>query len=169
MARGMKFRIEEEEGLYYPCSENKDADQLCGYRLFTHMLKVGFLITRLILNKCTLGHTSRTKSNYLHREKLVRCFLKLGSYAQFAPGCKFASVSYAPRVKCWPCERFFLRISTRVQICTICSYFRVRPPGGSTAIPRSICSVSKFIGALVMRKDLQCGMDGVSWSDRRRL
>ena len=32
MARGLKFRIYEVEGLYYPCSENKDADQLCGYR-----------------------------------------------------------------------------------------------------------------------------------------
>ena len=32
MARGLKFRIEEVEGLYYPCSENKGADQLHGYR-----------------------------------------------------------------------------------------------------------------------------------------
>ena len=31
MARGLKFRIKEEEGLYYPCSENKGADQLHGY------------------------------------------------------------------------------------------------------------------------------------------
>ena len=29
MARGLKFRIKIEEGLYYPCSENtEDADQL---------------------------------------------------------------------------------------------------------------------------------------------
>ena len=27
-ARSLKFRIYEEEGLYYPCSENKGADQL---------------------------------------------------------------------------------------------------------------------------------------------
>ena len=27
-ARSMKFRIQEEEKLYYPCSENKGADQL---------------------------------------------------------------------------------------------------------------------------------------------
>ena len=26
MARGLKFRILEVEGLYYPCSENKGAD-----------------------------------------------------------------------------------------------------------------------------------------------
>ena len=32
MARGLKFRIKEVEGLNYLCSENKDADQLCGYR-----------------------------------------------------------------------------------------------------------------------------------------
>ena len=32
MARGLKFRIQEEEGLYYLCSENKGADQLRGYR-----------------------------------------------------------------------------------------------------------------------------------------
>ena len=31
-ARGLKFRIKEVEGLYYPCSENKGADQLRGYR-----------------------------------------------------------------------------------------------------------------------------------------
>ena len=32
MARGMKFRIKEVEGVYYLCSENKGADQLRGYR-----------------------------------------------------------------------------------------------------------------------------------------
>ena len=30
MARGLKFWIEKIEGLYYLCSENKDADQLRG-------------------------------------------------------------------------------------------------------------------------------------------
>ena len=29
MARGMKIRTYKEENLYYPCSENKGADQLC--------------------------------------------------------------------------------------------------------------------------------------------
>ena len=33
MARGLKFPIQKVEGLYYPCSENKDADQLRGYRV----------------------------------------------------------------------------------------------------------------------------------------
>ena len=32
MARGLKIWIEEVEGLYYQCSENKGADQLRGYR-----------------------------------------------------------------------------------------------------------------------------------------
>ena len=32
IARGLKFRIYEVEGLYYLCSENKGADQLRGYR-----------------------------------------------------------------------------------------------------------------------------------------
>ena len=32
MARGLKFRIQKVEGLYYLCSENKDANQLRGYR-----------------------------------------------------------------------------------------------------------------------------------------
>ena len=32
IARGLEFRIQKVEGLYYPCSENKGADQLRGYR-----------------------------------------------------------------------------------------------------------------------------------------
>ena len=32
MARGLKFRIKELEGLYYLFGENKGADQLRGYR-----------------------------------------------------------------------------------------------------------------------------------------
>ena len=32
MDRSLKFRIKKVEGLYYLCSENKGADQLCGYR-----------------------------------------------------------------------------------------------------------------------------------------
>ena len=31
LARGLKFRIKEVEGLYYLCSENKGADQLRSY------------------------------------------------------------------------------------------------------------------------------------------
>ena len=32
MARGLEFQINVGEGLYNPCSENKGADQLRGYR-----------------------------------------------------------------------------------------------------------------------------------------
>ena len=44
MARGLKFRIQKVEGLYYPCSENKGADQLRSYpeadlRLFFRIYK----------------------------------------------------------------------------------------------------------------------------------
>ena len=30
-ARSLECRMLEEEGLYYPCIENKGADQLCSY------------------------------------------------------------------------------------------------------------------------------------------
>ena len=53
MARGLKFRIQEVEGLYYLCSENKDADQLRGNReadlrlCFRICKKADFLTMRL--------------------------------------------------------------------------------------------------------------------------
>ena len=36
MARGLNFRFKEVEGLHYLCSENKGADQLCGYFVFAY-------------------------------------------------------------------------------------------------------------------------------------
>ena len=45
-ARSLKFRIEEEEEVYYLCSENKDADQLRGYREAD--LRLYFRICRLL-------------------------------------------------------------------------------------------------------------------------
>ena len=47
MARGLKFRIQKVEGLYYLFSENKGADQLRGYgeadlRLCFHICKTRF-------------------------------------------------------------------------------------------------------------------------------
>ena len=47
MARDLKFQIYEVEGLYYPCSENKGADQLRGYheadlRLCFRICKIRF-------------------------------------------------------------------------------------------------------------------------------
>ena len=55
-ARDLHFRILEEEVLYYPCSENKGADQLRGYReaglrlCFRICKNVGFLMHRLKSN-----------------------------------------------------------------------------------------------------------------------
>ena len=53
-ARSLKLQIYGEEEVYYPCSENKGADQLRGYReadlrlLFSHIQIVDFLMRRLI-------------------------------------------------------------------------------------------------------------------------
>ena len=55
MAIGLKFQIKEVEGLYYPCSENKAADQLrsvtaqliCVF-VFAYTESRFFLMTRLI-------------------------------------------------------------------------------------------------------------------------
>ena len=46
-ARSLKFRIQEEEELYYPSSENKGADQLRGYRETD--LRLCFRICRLLV------------------------------------------------------------------------------------------------------------------------
>ena len=46
-ARSLKFRIYEEGELYYPCSENKDTDQLRGYREAD--LRLCFRICRLLV------------------------------------------------------------------------------------------------------------------------
>ena len=60
MARGLKFRIQKVEGLYYPCSENRGADQLRGHceadlcLCFRIMQKAGYLTTRLICISCAV-------------------------------------------------------------------------------------------------------------------
>ena len=46
-ARSLKFRIQVEEELYYPSSENKGADQLRGYREAD--LRLCFRICRLLV------------------------------------------------------------------------------------------------------------------------
>ena len=70
MARSLKFWIEKVEGLYYPCSENKGADQLRGYheadlRLcfricksrFSHNEAHLYLYYVRNLSNCKIGHT----------------------------------------------------------------------------------------------------------------
>ena len=49
-ARSLKFWIYEVEGLYYPCSENKAADQLRGYREAD--LRLCFRLGRLFVFPC---------------------------------------------------------------------------------------------------------------------
>ena len=46
-AGSLKFRIYKEEKVYYPCSENKGADQLRGYREAD--LRLCFRICRLLV------------------------------------------------------------------------------------------------------------------------
>ena len=62
VARGLKFCIKEVDVLYYPSSENKDADQLRGY----HMQNVGFLTRRL-----NYGNKP-AHSPTLHKRKITR-------------------------------------------------------------------------------------------------
>ena len=47
MARDLKFRIKEVGELYYLCSENKGADQLCGYS--TADLRLYFCICKKLV------------------------------------------------------------------------------------------------------------------------
>ena len=47
MARGLKFRIEKVEELYYLCGENKGTDQLRGYREAD--LRVCFRICKMLV------------------------------------------------------------------------------------------------------------------------
>ena len=49
-ARSLKFRTYEEEEVYYPCSENKGADQLRGY--CEADLRLCFCICRLLVFPC---------------------------------------------------------------------------------------------------------------------
>ena len=51
IARSLKFRTKEEERLYYPCSENKGADQLRGYR--EAGLRLCFRLCRLLVFLCS--------------------------------------------------------------------------------------------------------------------
>ena len=50
MVRGLKFWVYKEEELYYPCSENKGADQLCSYCEADQRLR--FRLCRLLFFPC---------------------------------------------------------------------------------------------------------------------
>ena len=65
IVRGLKFRIQKEEGLYYLCSENKGADQLCGY--CTADLRLCFRICKKPFFSHDAAHIDPTIQNgYLH-------------------------------------------------------------------------------------------------------
>ena len=49
MATGLKFRIKEEEGMYYLCIENNGAVHLCGYR--TDYLGIRFCLSKIQVSR----------------------------------------------------------------------------------------------------------------------
>ena len=60
-ARSLKFRIKEEEELYYPCSENKGADQLRSY--CEADLRLCFRLGRLLVFPCGSSYRSEALSD----------------------------------------------------------------------------------------------------------
>ena len=64
MARGLKFRIRKVEGLYYPCSENKGADQLRGYREADLRLCIG--ICKMLVSH-DAAHMYSTVQGFFHQ------------------------------------------------------------------------------------------------------
>ena len=53
MVKGWKFWIYKVEELYYPCSENKGADQLCSY--CEADLRLCFRLCRLFVFPCSVS------------------------------------------------------------------------------------------------------------------
>ena len=94
VARDLKFWIQQVEGLYYLCSENKGADQLCSYlRLCFH-----------IYAKCRFPHFAAqfTRNNL--------CFNAFLNWATSWGNLLFA---YANKQRCWSAEHLcWLMIST---------------------------------------------------------
>ena len=86
MARGLKFWIKEGEGLNYPCSENKDADQFRGYREAD---------LRLCFRICKKQVFSRCGSlNGIQQTKLTLDLLPCVSDPKtLTPACKMAESS----------------------------------------------------------------------------
>ena len=67
MAREIELWIKEEEGLYYLCSENNGADQLCGYRAAD--LRLCFCICKKqVFSSCSLYYTLRKHAHALCRD-----------------------------------------------------------------------------------------------------
>ena len=66
MARGLKFQIHKVEGLYYPCSENKGADQLRGtIRVAKTKALISFAVTAKLICVFVFAYT---KIRFCHDE-----------------------------------------------------------------------------------------------------
>ena len=82
IARGLKFRIYESEGLHYLCSENKGADQFRGHReadlrlCFRICKKAGFLMTELICKHDRLAQLDSNPIQLLFQKKMKVMMIK---------------------------------------------------------------------------------------------
>ena len=63
LVRGLKFCLKVEEALNYPCSENKGADQLRGYREAD--LRLCFLLCRLLVFPCGGSYINMIRHTFL--------------------------------------------------------------------------------------------------------
>ena len=82
IARGLKFQIQKEEGFYYPCSENKGADQLRGYReadlrLCFHMGKCLFSHDAAQLSELAIYVSEQKKKKKKKQKKKKQYHLKI--------------------------------------------------------------------------------------------
>ena len=72
IARSLKFRMKEEEGLHFPCSENKGTGQLGGYH--EAGLCLCFHICRLLVFLCSSSFKIRAVAG--QRARLLLTFVK---------------------------------------------------------------------------------------------
>ena len=72
MDRGWKFWIKKVQELYYPCMENKGADQLCNY--CEADLRICFRLCRLLVFPCGGSITFTLKFLFLSNKKCLHCY-----------------------------------------------------------------------------------------------
>ena len=71
MARGLKFQLQGGDGLYYLCSENLDADQLCSYCAADLRLCVAYVKIMFFYDKAHFQVEGLTKRSSRRRMKLT--------------------------------------------------------------------------------------------------
>ena len=79
-AESLKFRIKEEEEVYYPRSQNKGTDQLCGYREadLRHCCHIWRLLlfpcggSNVLMDTCFVKEMRRTGSGLFQYEPDTR-------------------------------------------------------------------------------------------------